>query len=70
MTAHEYLKSLPHLPYRQGMKGTHPSNGELFRWLDSGSVIINGKKPKPNDEIDFPITELVFFPSGDRVTML
>ena len=73
MNALEYLKSLPRswLPQsREGSKRGHPSNSELWRWLDKGAVIINTRKPKPNDKIVFPITELIFFPKGNRVTMV
>jgi len=37
----------------------------------NSSVVINGVKPKPWEEVSFPITELVFFPNSDlRVTMV
>uniref|UniRef100_A0A6M3KE05 RNA-binding S4 domain-containing protein n=1 Tax=viral metagenome TaxID=1070528 RepID=A0A6M3KE05_9ZZZZ len=70
MTAFEYLKSLPHLPVNTERGINPPSNSDLKRWLNKGSVIINGVKPKPEDEIEFPITELVFFPKGRRTTMI
>lgn len=70
MTAFEYLKSLPFLPVNSE-RGIKPlSNSDLKRLLNKGSVIINGLKPKPHDEIQFPITELVFFPKGKCVTMV
>lgn len=47
------------------------SSSEKRRWLEAGSVLINGKFPKPDDMIDDRITELVFFPnSKNRITML
>lgn len=72
MTAFEYLKSLPCLPAsKEGRKYGRPSNSEMRRWLEKGSVIINGVKPSPNDEINPPIKELIFFPKGkNRTTML
>ena len=76
VTAFEYLKSLPYLPVglirgkRQGLHYGRPSNSEIKRWLYSHSVIINGLTPLPNDEIIFPITELIFFPEGERKTTL
>ena len=35
------------------------------------AVLINGTRPKPQDAINFPVTELVFFPKSQklRVTM-
>jgi len=43
-----------------------PSRSEVKRWLKKSSVVINGQKPEPTDEIEFPITELVFFPKSKR----
>lgn len=66
MTAFEYLKSVPYLPAsREGRKCGQPSNSEIRRWLMKKSVIINGTKPLPGDEINFPIRKLIFFPSGE-----
>ena len=69
MTALEFLKSFPHLPYDNENHRTTPSNSVLWRWLDKGSVIINGKTPKPNEEIKYPIKSLIFFPKGNTITM-
>ena len=72
MQAMEYLKSLPRewLPVNveRGIKPA--SNGDLWRWLNMGAIIINGKTPKPLDEISLPIKELIFFPNGKRRTTL
>ena len=72
MTAFEYLKSLPYLPdSKEGRKYGQPSNSEIRRWLMKKSVIINGIKPLPGDEVNFPIRELIFFPEGkSKTTML
>ena len=70
MKAIDFLKSLPYLPVRQGMKGTRPSNTELFNWLKQGAVEINGGNPSPLEEVTFPINSLVFFPKGKKVTFL
>ena len=43
-----------------------PSTQELKRWLNKGAVSINHKKPKPHDEIAFPVFELVFFKNSHR----
>jgi len=54
-----------------GEQPVKASNSERRRWLQNKSVIINGTKPNWNDEIDFPVEELIFFPkSNRRVTML
>lgn len=71
MTALEYLISLPHVPMAlNGNKPCAASNSERRRWLESRSVIINGVKPGPQDEIVFPVNELVFFPKGERRTTM
>ncbi len=47
-----------------------PSNAEIKRWLKKKSILINGKTPDVNDEIEFPIWELVFFhKSKNRITL-
>jgi len=50
--------------------GKIASNSEKRRWLENGSVEINNAKPKPDDIITYPVTQLVFFPSSNRITML
>lgn len=75
MTAFEYLKSLPYLPVSlQRGKGKEiygrPSNSEIRRWLVNKSVRINGMNPLPEDQIFFPIIELIFFPTGRTCTMI
>ena len=71
MKAIEFIKELPFKPQSREGKGCgEPSNSELKRWLNTSSVVINGVCPKPGDEVSRPITELIFFPKGNRVTMV
>lgn len=72
MQAWKFLCSIPHVPMQfNGEQPVKASNSERRRWLQNKSVIINGTKPNWNDEIDFPVEELIFFPkSNRRVTML
>ena len=75
VNALEYLKSLPFLPValkRGEGKEIYgrPSNSELSRWLNMGTVRINGKTPKTLEEISYPIWELIFFPKGKRRTTM
>lgn len=52
-------------------KGDMPvtaSNGSIKRWLESGAVLINGKRPKPKDVIELPVWQLIFFPKGKKRT--
>jgi hypothetical protein len=51
---------------KEGSKLGPPSNSELRRWLDKGSVLVNGEKPKAKDSVEFPIWQLVFFPTSKK----
>lgn len=44
-----------------------PSNGELRRWLKKGSVSVNNKTLTADASVEWPITNLVFFPKNDRM---
>lgn len=68
MTALEIIKEIGVIPMSVEKPCTVPSNSEIRRWLDQQAVIINGKKPKANDKVEFPITQLVFFPKAKRRT--
>ena len=39
------------------------------RWLDEGAVVINGKKLKSEDKMP-ELESLVFFPNGNKITLL
>lgn len=72
MNALEFLKSITHVPmFIRNEKPIRASNGDRKRWLNDSAVLINGTRPKPQDTIEFPVTELVFFPKSEklRVTM-
>ena len=47
------------------------SKSEIRRWLDQGSVQINGKSIKWDDNV-FPsdVTSFILFPKGKRVTLI
>jgi len=66
MTAYEFLKTIKWLPMSTERPCTVASHSEIKRWLRKKSVIINGLKPSPEDEITLPIRELVFFPKAKR----
>lgn len=68
MQAFQVIKYLGVIPMSVEKPTTWPSNSEIMRWLNGGSVIINGRRPKAKDPVDFPITQLVFFPRGARKT--
>lgn len=71
MQALKFICSIPHVPMQfNGDKAVVASNSEKRRWLQNHSIIINGVKPNWNDEICFPVTELVFFPKSNRRTTM
>lgn len=71
MKAWDFLCSIPHVPMQ--FNGDHPvkaSNSERKRWLQNKAVVINGIRPNWDDEIEFPVTQLVFFPKSDKRTTM
>ncbi len=40
------------------------SRSELQRWLQQGSILINGERVAPDEEMDFPIISVVLFPKS------
>lgn len=67
-TAFNIIKAIGVIPMSVEKPCTMPSNSEIMRWLNNQSVIINGKRPKANEIVEYPITQLVFFPKGKRKT--
>lgn len=67
----QFLNSLrPAIPMSQENPCKIPSNGELKRWINNGSVLINGKKFKHNDSIPLnneEIESIVFFPKSKKM---
>ena len=73
MKAIDFINNLrPAVPMSIERPCTTPSNSEIRRWLDGAMVEISGKRPKHDDEIDFPVTSLVFFPrsKGRKCTLV
>ena len=65
MNAWMFLRNLHtvcHFQSRESKKVGDASNSELKRWLQNGSIIVNGEKLKWDEEIDFTIISLVLFP--------
>lgn len=46
------------------------STSELKRCIQQGSVVINGERVEPQEEIDFYINSVVFFPKSKRKTTI
>ena len=66
MTALELLNHIGVIPMSAEKPCTHPTKSELKRWLDQKSVRINNTTPKAFDEVEFPITDLCFFPKSNK----
>lgn len=71
MTAFDFVKEIRFLPTStEGQKTERPSNSELKRWFEKGSVSINHKIASRNDIITYPLTELSFFKGSRKETTL
>lgn len=68
VTALQFVISLrPSVPMAvNGTKPIEASNSEIRRWLEHSAIVISGNKPKPNDPVEFPITDVVFFPNSPK----
>ncbi len=69
MKAKDFLKTIKYLPFDMTTKKV-ASNSAIYRWLENGSVNINGEYPKPNDEIVLPVNKLVFFKGKSATTYM
>lgn len=56
----------------KGSRSSKASKSELKRWLENGVVEVNGEKLEWNEPMDFPIFQLVLFPTNPhkRCTMV
>lgn len=62
-----YLNNLrPALPFSTEKPCTIVSNSELRRWIANGSVLFNSERVTWDEEVDFPVFSLVFFPKSDN----
>jgi hypothetical protein len=73
MNVLQYLNNLrPALPLSREKPCTKdrpaspPSNGELRRWVNDGSVQINGERWKWDEEMPPLVWSLVFFPKSSK----
>jgi len=67
MNALSFLNNLrPAIPFSIEKPCKPASNSELRRWMQNGSVLINGERVNWDEEIDFPVFSLVFFPNSPR----
>jgi len=73
MTALDYMVSVHDngVGFRTIERGIgKASRSEIRRWLNNGSIIINGKTPTSKEEVNLPVNELVLFPRGKQKTTI
>ncbi len=65
MNALQWLNSLrPAIPMSVEQPCKQMSNGELRRHMQQGGLLVNSERVWPDEEIDFPVFSLVFFPKS------
>jgi hypothetical protein len=62
----QVLKAKNALPLSTERPCEPTSNSELRRWFEKNSIIIDGSPISINQEIQFPINEVVFHPKGKK----
>ena len=52
--------------------GKKASNSELQRWIEQGSILFNGERVTPKEDMDFPLISVIMFPKSNvrRCTLL
>ncbi len=69
MQALEFVLSMrPAVPFSIEKACQEATNSEVRRWFKNKAICINGEFPDWNDNIQLPVTQLVFFPKGKRKT--
>lgn len=71
MTGWMYLRELHtvcqfHSKERTGLA----TNSELKRWLQNQTVLLNGRRIRWDEEVDFPVYQLVLHPEKCKTTIL
>lgn len=67
MTAWEYMIDLHKSCFFMSKERPgRATNSELKRWCQNKAVLINGKRVNYDDEITFPINQLVLFPNSSK----
>jgi len=71
MNAMQFLNNLrPAIPFSVEQGCRLMSNAELRRHIQQGGILIKGERIQVNEEIDFPVFSLVFFPNSKRKTTI
>lgn len=66
----ELNKTCSFMSVEQGCK--RATNSELSRWIEQGSLLINGERVSLKEEMDFPIISVVLHPKSKnrRITLI
>lgn len=67
-TALEVIERIGVIPMSIERPCTRPTKSEIRRWISQKAVLINGVTVDQNSVVEYPITQLVFFPKGKRRT--
>lgn len=77
MKARQWLKELHQVCQfmstskgQDGGKLQVASFSEVQRWAKEGAILVNGERLDLDEQMDFPIISVVFFPNGKRRTTL
>jgi len=63
------LHAVCHFQTREGRRVGRASTSELKRWCLNKAVLVNGEPLSWDEEIDFPIFSVIFFPKN-KITLL
>lgn len=66
----DFLKAWPWLPSREGSRQAFASNSERRRWIERGSVEINGQKATLESPWPEESDQVVLHPKGKHRTTL
>lgn len=67
MQALEFILSMrPAVPFSIEKHCQEATNSEIRRWFKNKAIMINGHTLDWDDDVSFPVTNLVFFPKSSK----
>lgn len=71
MIAWQYMMDLNEVcSFMSRERSGKATNSELKRWLQNQSVVLNGRRIRWDEDVDFPVNQLVLFPKKRKTTIL
>lgn len=71
MTAWQYMIDLHQVcNFMSRERSGKATNSELKRWLKNQSVQLNGRRISWDEDVDFPVKQLILFPKKRKTTIL